>query len=158
MVKKLSPEWWSGLRPDQVGKETEKLVKAFFDEMNQQQGFAYHRMPDAKAARGLISAQPGDYLYAYREGQDKWSGFVEAKATKHAFRLPKDKVSQLPVLKKFDMAGSENVVLVHHYMEQVWRAVPTSEMETGVPSWDLSPFPMYSTAAEALRSTGWFGS
>lgn len=154
MAKKWSTEWWQTLPPERTGKETEKLIEGMFDEWNKKQGFAWHRLPDAKSARGLIPAQPADYLYfnLYR----KSGGMVEAKATKHEYRLAKDKVSQLPTLKMFDMAGACNVVLVNHYMQGVWRAVKSEDLETGVPSWDLRPFPTYPTAEAALQSTGFF--
>ena len=93
-MKKYSLEWWQAQPPEKVGKETEKIVEKLFVEWNHSQSFAWQRMPDARAARGRLAAQPADYLY--RCG--KHAGFIEVKALKHECRLPKDRVSQLPTL------------------------------------------------------------
>lgn len=151
-MKKFSLEWWQSIPPEKVGDETEKLVEALFKVWNQRLKFAWHRMPDAKAARGRMAAQPADYIY--RNGG--FSGFIEVKALKHAYRLPSDRVTQLPTLHKWAVAGSHNFVLVHHYMEGTWRVVASSQLEFGVPSWDLRAFPTYPTAEAALLSTGCF--
>lgn len=141
-------EWWQAQRPEVVGKETEKLVEDVLKGWNTSQGFAYMRFADAKAARGLIKAQPADYLFVY----NGTTVFLEVKALKHPKRLPKDRVTQLPTLKKFQMAGAECVVLVHHYMEGIWRLVDVSDLEPGVPSWDLSLFQPFASPADALGS------
>ena len=148
MARKFTPEWWAAQRPEVVGKATEKLVEDVFDELNKSMGFAYHRLPDAKAARGALAAQPADYIYFFRGV----GGFIEAKALKHVFRLPRDRVTQLPVLHKFDFAGSRNFVIVHHYMTGVWRVVATTELEAGVPSWDLRGLTEYRSANEAVSA------
>ncbi len=155
MSKKFSPEWWASLRPEQVGKETEKLVEALFKQWNLDRAdFAWHRLPDSKSSRGMVAAQPADYLF--RNGQCGASGFVEVKALKHPYRLPSARVTQLPVLKKWGAAGSSDVVLVHHYIEGRWRAVPVAQLEFSVASWDLRALKDYSTAREALVETGLF--
>lgn len=151
-MKKYSLAWWQNLRPEKVGDETEKLVESLFKVWNQRLKFAWHRMPDAKAGRGRIPAQPADYLY--RNGA--FSGFIEVKALKHAYRLPSDRVTQLPTLHKWGIAGNMNFVLVHHYMEGTWRVMLSSQLEFGVPSWDLRHYPTYPTAEAALLSTGCF--
>ncbi len=109
-MKKYSLEWWQAQPPEKVGKETEKIVEKLFVEWNHSQSFAWQRMPDARAARGRLAAQPADYLY--RCG--KHAGFIEVKALKHECRLPKDRVSQLPTLLKWNLAGSDDLMLVFH--------------------------------------------
>ena len=151
-MKKHSPEWWAALPPERVGKETEILIESLFKVWNRKLLFAWHRLPDAKAARGRLAAQPADFMYRYASN----SGFLEVKALKHAFRLPAERVIQLPTLLKWNLAGSKNFVLVHHYMEGVWRVVSPTQLETGVPSWDLREFPTFPTAEAALISTGVF--
>lgn len=141
-------EWWQSQRPEVVGKETEKLVEDVLKSMNKLQAFAFMRFADAKAARGLIKAQPADYLFVH----DGTTVFLEVKALKHPKRLPKDRATQLPTLKKFQMAGAECVVLVHHYMEGIWRLIDVSDLETGAPSWDLSLFQPFANPADALES------
>lgn len=149
-MRKFTPEWWSSLRPEVAGKETEKLVTEVLQMANVNSLFAWHRLPDAKAARGALAAQPADFMYRFGD----ISGFLEVKALKHEFRLPKDRMSQLPVLHKWALAGSTNYVLVHHYMEGLWRIVDAAELEFGVPSWDLRKHEVYSAAATALRAKG----
>lgn len=151
-MKRGSIEWWQAQRPEVIGKETEKLAEKLFTEWNKQQLFAWHRMPDARAARGRLSAQPSDYIY--RCGQH--AGHIELKALKHPFRLPSARVSQLPTLLKWSLAGSCDVILVFHYMENVWRAALPTQLEIGLPSWNLSEFKTYASAEEALLSTGYF--
>lgn len=151
-MKKFSTEWWQSIPPEKVGNETEKLVEKLFAEWNRQQTFAWHRMPDAKAARGRLQAQPSDYIY--RNGF--FAGHIELKALKHPFRLPRARVSQLPTLLKWSLAGSGDVVLVFHYMENVWRVMYPTELDPEATSWDLREFPAYASAEEALKSTVYF--
>lgn len=151
-VKKYTPEWWAGLPPERVGKETEKMVEALFIEWNNSTNFAWHRLPDAKSARGMLRAQPADYIYRSPTG----SGFIEVKALKHPYRLPSERVSQLPTLKKWALAGSQDIILVHHYMIGQWRIMCPEDIECGVPSWDLSRIETHPTAKDALLKTLFF--
>jgi hypothetical protein len=151
-LKKFSIEWWASLRPEVVGNETEKAVEDVFADMNKSQSFAWHRLADAKAGRGRIAAQPADYAYRHHPH----AGYIEVKALKHEYRLPATRLTQLPVLHKWDMAGAANFVLVHHYMLGKWRIAPTVALNSGVPSWDLRDEPLFDTPREALVSTGCF--
>ena len=85
-VKKYSVDWWESLPPEKVGKETEKIVEALFTKWNESSKFAWHRFPDARAARGRMAAQPADYLFF----RAPYGGLLEVKATHHAYRLAKD--------------------------------------------------------------------
>lgn len=151
-MKKFSTEWWTSLKPEQVGKETERLVEKLFTEWNTDSRFSWHRLPDARSARGRVAAQPADYIW--------WrlphGGYLEVKATRHDFRLAKDKVRQLPLLHKHALAGARNYVLVHHYMLGKWRVVRAESLEIGLPSWDLSQAPLFDSPGEALIATGFF--
>lgn len=151
-MKKYSLEWWQSLPPEKTGKETEKLVELQFAKWNNESRFSWHRLPDAKAARGFLAAQPADYVW--------WrlphGGYLEVKALHHDYRLPKDKVRQLPLLQKHSLAGARCFVLVHHYLLGYWRIVPASNLEIGLPSWDLSDYPLFPSAEAALNSTGFF--
>ena len=151
-MKKYSPAWWQSLPPEKAGKETEKLVESLFTEWNKWQSFAWHRLPDARSARGFLHSQPADYIY--RSGQ--FSGFIEVKALKHPYRLPTDRVTQLATLKKWSLAGSQNLILVHHYIEGVWRVLYPGGLDASVPSWDLRNVETYPDAESALFSTGYF--
>ena len=151
-LKKYTPEWWASLPPEDVGGETEKVVEALFKQMNQRQSFAWHRLPDAKASRGRVNAQPADYTY--RSG--KYAGFIEVKALKHLFRLPAARLTQLPTLQKWALAGSDDVILVHHYMSGQWRSMAATELKLGETSWDLTEFEPHGSAGAALAATGYF--
>lgn len=148
-MKKYSLEWWQSLPPEKTGKETERLVEKQFDDWNSDSRFSWHRLPDARAARGFLAAQPADYIW--------WrlphGGYLEVKATQHEYRLAKDKIRQLPLLHKHALAGARNYVLVHHYLIGMWRIIPVAELQIGVPSWDLRPYPLYDSALLALLST-----
>lgn len=133
MAKRLPPEWWAEQRPEVVGKTTEKLVISVLEGLNSRQDFAYHRLSDAKAARGAIAAQPADFIIA----DGKKGLFLEVKSIKHPYRLTRDGVRQLPLMKKFELAGMPSLILVHHYLEGVWRVVTPDQLEPGKPSWDL---------------------
>ena len=148
-MKKYSKEWWQSLKPEVVGKETERLVESLLDQENTRRAdFAWHRFPDSKAAGRVIAAQPSDYLVA----NCKKGLLLEAKALSHAYRLPKDKVRQLATMHKFEAAGVRGVIVVHHYLEGVWRCFLAKDLELGLPSWDLRPFPTFPSAALALSA------
>ena len=151
-MKKYDPTWWASLPPERVGKETENLVETLFKVWNERQDFAWHRLPDVKSARGRLAAQPGDFLW--RSGL--MSGFLEVKALKHPYLLPASRLTQLPTLKKWTLAGAKDIVLVHHYMQGLWTACFVKELGFGVPSWDLRDFPSFGTAERALMGTGMF--
>lgn len=159
MAKKYSSEWWSELRPERIGAETEALVKAHLDKLSVWQEFTYHRMPDAKAARGALPKQPGDYLYGAKVGDDPYAGFIEVKACKHLYRLERSRLDQLPKLNLFSMASYVNYVIVFHYLSGQWRIVDTSQLSTDVPSWHLEELgiPSYSSIGQALASKLPFG-
>ena len=152
-MKKYSIEWWKSLTGAQIGNETEELVEAVLKKWNTSVRFAWHRLPDTKAARlSTISAQPADYMY--RCGTH--AGFIEVKAVAHAYRLPKGNLSQLPTLHKWELAGSDDVLLVFHYLVGEWRAIDPRLLSTSVPSWDLSEYRTHQNAETALRSIGYF--
>lgn len=150
MPKKGTKEWWQELRPEKVGSEVERLVQNVFKEWEKKQGFASHRLPDAKAARGSLKAQPADFLIA---NQSQVS-FIEVKALKHERLLPKDRISQLPTLKKFEETAMRSYVLVFQYLEGLWRIESVEHIEFGVPSWNVTNWPTFSTPEDALRSVG----
>ena len=137
----------------QRGKTAEKMVEAVFKKWNNQASFAFWCLPDSRTARSFIAAQPGDYGFF----SGKYGSIAEVKSTLHPNRIAKDKISQLPTLKKLEMAGAHSVIVIHHSALDVWRVVTPDDLEMGVPSWDLSGFPTYPTAEDALLSTGYFG-
>lgn len=136
----------------QRGKTAEKLVEAILKRWNNRADFAYWRLPDSRSARSFLAAQPGDICYF--SGQH--AGIIEIKSTEHSRRLPKAMISQLPTLMKLELAGASSVILVLHKGLEKWRVVLPSQLEQGLPSWDLSGFPLHDTAEAALKSTGYF--
>jgi hypothetical protein len=148
-MKKYSHDWWQSLRPEVAGSETEKLVESLLDQENTRRlDFAWHRFPDSKAAGRVIAAQPSDYLVA----NGKRTFLLEVKATNHAYRLAKDKVRQLAVMHKFDAASTKGVIVVNHYMDNLWRCFRATDLELGKPSWDLRGFPTFPSAELALSA------
>lgn len=147
-MKKHTPDWWLSLPPEKTGKETELLVEKLLSEWNNNANFSWHRLPDAKAARGRLAAQPADYAW--------WNapkgGYLEVKATNHAYRLSKDKVRQLALLRKHALAGAVSLILVHHYLLGKWRIVNALDLGVGQPSWDLSNYLLHGSAEEALKT------
>ena len=131
----------------QRGKLAEKEVESVLKKFNNRADFAYHRMPDARAAMGRLAASPADFLYFFKDS----SGFIEVKSTKHAFRLPRASFSQLPTLCKFAEAGAASWLLVHHSEQGLWRCVQPEALSTDTTSWDLSAWRTYDNALEALE-------
>lgn len=153
-IKKFSPEWWEALTAHEVGNEVEALVEKTLKFFNTRLVFAFHRLPDTKSARlNMVASQPADYIY--RCGSH--AGMIEAKGLGHPYCLPKKNLSQLPTLRKWALAGSEDVILVYHYMQDKWRPVYPIALNPADPSWDLRQFLTFGTAEDALKSTGYFG-
>ena len=136
----------------QRGKAAEKLVEAILKRWNNRADFAYWRLPDSRSARSFLAAQPGDICYF----SGPHAGIIEIKSAEHPYRIPKAMISQLPTLMKLELAGASSVILVLHKGLDKWRVVLPSQLEQGLPSWDLSAFPLHDTAEAALKSTGYF--
>ncbi len=151
-MKKYNPTCWEYITPQEAGKETEIMVQDVFKKWNSRTDFAWHRMPDSRASRGRLPAQPADYLY--RCGMN--SGFIEVKAIDHPFRLTRARLTQLPVLRKWTMAGGNDLVLVHHYRKQTWRLVAVGDLDPSLPSWDLRPYGEFTDPETALKALGLF--
>ena len=109
--------------------------------------FDFERMPDARAAMGRFKSMVGDFEF-FLPGTH---GVIEVKETKHTFRIAKDKLEQLPRLHKRAMCGGTCIVLVYHSTPKLWRAVHADYLSSGQPSWDLSIWQTFATAAEALQ-------
>ncbi len=138
----------------QRGKVTEKAVEKVLTRWNGEVlEFAWHRLPDTRSARSFLKAQPADYYLAVK-GR---AYHLEAKESQHEFRLARDKISQIQVLRKFAMAGMLFAVVVHHTTLDRWRCIPCAFFTGDIPtSWDLRQFPLLDSAEAALMATGWF--
>jgi hypothetical protein len=114
----------------------------------------YARLVDTKAAGRIIKAADADFAYYCHDlGTLAVHGLIEVKETEHLYRLARDKVSQLPRLRKREKCGGRSVVLVYHSVSKQWRALTVEYLvKTGDKgSWNLTEEPTFPTAAEALR-------
>lgn len=132
------------------GKVAEKLVQKHFDYLNNSLvAFVYDRLPDSRAARGLIQAQLCDY-FATAAGT---TFAVEVKETDHAYRLAKDKLPQLPKLRKSALAGRVPLIVIYHAQLKKWRCLPIAFFAGPIPpSWDMTPMPLFDRLEDALVS------
>lgn len=116
--------------------------------------FAWHRYPDAKAARGALAAQPADFLVGYPLPNKSPAYHLEVKETAQENRLPKAKVSQYGKLKMFDEAGFNTIVLVYRSAFKDWLYLRRRELfyyDTCPPSFPFEGRPTFPTAAAALE-------
>jgi hypothetical protein len=145
------------------GKVAEKATEKVLDDLNSRfMTFAYERLPDARSAGGRLKAVICDYLVWWKEMVNNLpyghSILLEVKETEHEYRLPKDKVSQYPRLKKFENAGATALVLVFHSKIDKWRVMTLRQLDhvAGDASWDLRNIETFNSASDALKSSGVF--
>jgi hypothetical protein len=136
------------------GESAEKLVKEWLDKRQKNRGgFAYHRMPDAKAARGPLAAQPADFIIACTAAGGT---FLEVKECAEQYRLPKANIAQFGKLLAFHLAGMPSFVLVRCSAINLW-VMFDSDTLMRQEHRELKSFPwamghMSSTHDEALRA------
>lgn len=134
-----------------AGKWAEREAKLWLEKhSNEVLAFAYHRYPDARAARGALAAQPADFLIA------NGSTFhLEVKETAQINRLPKAKISQYGTLLKFHYAGVIPYVVVYRSACKDWICLGPAELfgfEECPASFDMTQRPTFATCGEILRS------
>ena len=138
------------------GKWAEKEAADWLESRSQKDaGFAWHRFPDSKAARGLIAAQPSDFLVsvAVEDGLNR-TVYLEVKETSNPTRLPKAKIGQYGMLQKFYWTNAHVLVLVYMSAHQRWVGLTGDDLfcfEDCPASFLLTSLPQYDTAAEALE-------
>jgi len=115
------------------GKYLENTVRNYYESLKDPK-IILHRFNDSTAGRNLTAAQPADFIIINR-GQPV---LLECKSTKHAYRLPK--FDQHARMRRWAMSGTHNLLLVHHYNEDVYRVVPVCDLEIGKASFDLRPY------------------
>lgn len=137
--------------PGERGKKTEKKVQDYLESLNgAYAAFDYERLPDARAAGGRLKAMAADFEF-FAPGVH---GLIEAKETEHEFRLHRDKVTQMPRLRKRALAGGHCLLVVFHSTTAKWRCIPIDDLpriEKG--SWDLTPWPAYGSLPEAMPAS-----
>lgn len=137
----------------QRGKYAERETQKVLDRLNRLLlDFDYTRVADARAARGRLAAQVGDFEWF----RPAYHGVIEVKTVQHDYRLPVAKLPQLPRLKKRALAGGKILVLVYHTTTKRWRPCPLAAFKGEMSSWNLSDYETFDTAEEAMLSTGWF--
>lgn len=133
------------------GKKAEKDVAKYLAEMSARIAvFDWHRVYDARSAGGRFAAQPGDYAFYTPHAH----GLVEAKEVEHDFRLPKKNFEkeQIAKLHKRQIAGGQICIVINFTTTKLWRLVPLSFfiLHLDQPSWDLTGFPTFPKAKNAL--------
>jgi len=100
-----------------LGKAAEKQVQAWLEARSvRDAAFAFHRFPDARAARGAMAAQPSDLLVVHRGVVT----FLEVKECAHPVRIQRSKITQYGALKRMHWAGARVVVLVYRSLYDDW--------------------------------------
>lgn len=98
--------------------EVEKWLTA---RSNAEAGFAWHRYPDSRSARGALAAQPADYVIGHLPlNGNRYAMHLEVKETAELRRLPKAKIGQYGKLKLFTLAGFRARVLVYRSAHKDW--------------------------------------
>lgn len=127
------------------GKEAEALVKKHLGELSKHSHTTYYRFPDARA--GSLQTAPADFMLVHAGHLI----LLEVKEVNHSYRLPHGNLTQVPKLRRFEMAGAVSIVLVYFKPEKAWRVAPVDyflKMEGG--SWDMRDIPIM-TLADCIK-------
>jgi hypothetical protein len=137
------------------GKEAESAVQEYLEWwVARSVHREYNRLPDTKAAGRTIKAAPADFDFYSMVQDDSFFGLLEVKETEHEYRIGRDKITQLPRMRKRAKCGGKCPILIWHSTINKWRVVMAPHlMEFGDKgSWNLAGFPTYDSASEALHS------
>jgi hypothetical protein len=141
------------------GKDAEGKCRQFLKVVGESDAkFDWQRQYDARASRGRIPSQTGDFEW-FATGRH---GVIEVKETEHDYRLAKkpfqrkDGSLKFGVLKKRALAGGEITILVYHSTLKLWRVPDLQYFLDRItqPSWDLREFRTFETVAAALYFRG----
>lgn len=127
------------------GKRTEKKVTKKLKALMVNEDWWFHRLPDAAVCRGRIPKQPGDYFVMYQGD----CGLVEVKECEDEQSIKKSRLTQLPKMRRFEMAGGAAFFIISHPYGNhkfKWRLLDllTAFTATGS-SIKLTPFKVYLT-------------
>jgi hypothetical protein len=94
------------------GKKAEEAVQRFLtDWASQSSTREYNRLVDSKAAGRIIKAAAADFEYCCKTAYgEEFHGLIEVKETEHEYRLSKDKLPQLPRLRKRQKCGGSGLL------------------------------------------------
>lgn len=139
------------------GVKAEKAVQKFLDLWEASSPYReYNRLVDTKAAGRIIKSAAADFEFFCRPDPTRHAschGLLEVKQTEHHYRLAKDKLPQLPRLRKRAKAGGICLVLVLHSETGLWRCLPMKFLlgPSDKGSWDLRELPTFSSPGAALQ-------
>jgi hypothetical protein len=120
----------------QRGKTAQDLTQKHLDKLNEKHaGFTYIRLQDARAAGGRLKKQMSDFIcwWCDADAGVRFSMPLEVKSTEHDYRISKDHLTQLPMLRKVWLAGAEPFVLVLFKSIEKWRIAPIDFFPFGQP-------------------------
>jgi len=127
------------------GKEAEGLVKKHLTKLSEQYHTTFYRFPDARA--GSKQTAPADFMLVHAGHLI----LLEVKEVDHSFRLPHKNLSQVPSLRRYEMAGAVSIVLVYFKPEKAWRAAnPNYFLNIEGGSWNMSDIPLM-TLADCIK-------
>lgn len=138
------------------GKYAEDKVRDELKRMGEAHaGFDWERNYDGRSSMGRIPRRAGDFTYYwYRCMGTLGHGVLEVKQVQHDFRLPRKNFDPdgWGILKKRELAGGKVVVVVYHSTSKKWRCPPWGWFQSmrDAKSWDLTTWPQFNTAKEAL--------
>ena len=137
-----------------MGKWAEKQAALYLEECSRESSyFAWHRFPDARAARGLLAAQPADFLVSFKSFYGNRTIYLEVKECANPKRLPKAKIGQYGLLYKFWLTGAHVLVLVFMSATGKWVGLDGETLfqyDECPASFPLHDLKTYDSAAEAL--------
>lgn len=135
-------------------KDAEDEVTDYLRDLSDRETtFAFHRYPDARSAGGRLSKQPSDWIVCRLLGDRRLHWHLEAKETVIVDRIPKSKIRQYGMLRKFWWAGVTPWVLVKRSPVGDWVALGAHELFSDgdcPPSFKTKGLKSYPSAAAAL--------
>lgn len=132
------------------GKYLEEAVEKIFKEKMTQgdPSFRYRRLPDSKAARGLIQAQPADFFLS----DFGFTVHLECKSCgSKTYRLPK--FDQHAEMRAWSKAGVKGIVVIHFHIPNVFCFADVDELKIGKASFDFKTTPKYVTLEELFEAS-----
>jgi len=127
-----------------TGKYLEKATEDEFKKIPYH-AFRWRRLPDSRAARGLIPSQPADYFISLA-GK---TAHIECKSdNSKTQRLPM--FDQWPEMRAWDASGVSGFVVIHFHTVDVLQLVSITDLDTAS-SWSLKDYPSYETVGEIVE-------
>lgn len=134
------------------GKYAEGKTRDALKELATIKYFNYYRIPDARTLRGRGSVTPGDY-FIWHKGM---AYILEVKELKHEYRLPIERISQMPMMRRFMMAGCYPLLLIYLNTQKEWVILMDEKIlrpltDKSIKSYDLRGESRYTSAKAAIE-------